>query len=191
MLNTQIRILPSRETSPMTSDHERELKKWEDMLGSRLSSDCRIFLLQFNAGSPHPNIFDEVTPDAVLRGYDTQAVCDRLYDLEQAMSSGKGNICGDAVPPGFVFFGQNPGGLAFLISLREVDFGAVFLWQGATNRWGVDGNDEPRLFRQADSFGAFLCRRYDTLEQSDHRHWATPDALNNARIFEWEQGECR
>ena len=175
-----MKIAPSQESSPIPADQAGRIQSWETELGTQLPADYRAFLLRFNGGFPYPNLFDEVTPEAGRRGPDTLVICDRLYDLDYAMGLGKGAIYGDAVPPDVVFFGQDPGGMEFLISLREPDFGAVLLWLGTTSRWGTDGNDEGRLFKQADSFHAFLAHLYDTEDKLGYRHWATPAAVQNA-----------
>ena len=175
-----MKIAPPRGRVSVARDQQDRVQAWSNHLGRKLPADYRTFLIRYDGGSPYPNIFDEVTPDAVRRGPDTQAFCDVIYDLDYARSETDDATYGNAVPSGFIPIAQDPGGLEILLSLRDADFGHVFLWQGTTEPWGSEGNNENRLFRQASSFVAFLDSLYDTPDKIGYDQWATPWRVENA-----------
>jgi hypothetical protein len=162
------------------ADQSARIAAWETHLGQRIPTDYRAFLIRYDGGFPYPNVFEDVTPDAVRRVPDKAAICDRLYGLDLAKAETDGATFGKGVPPGYALIGQDPGGLILLLSLRAGNAGAIHIWQSTSNIWGTDGNDESRVFKQADSFTAFLGSLFDTSDKVGYDYWATPSVLENA-----------
>lgn len=175
-----MKIAPEKGRAPIPADQAARIADFAAVVGGKLPADYTAFLTRYDGGFPYPNVFDEVTPDAVRRSVDRQAFCDRLFSLENVESHAKGEIFGSAVPEGFLLIGEDPGGLIFLLSLRPNDFGGVFLWQANSARWGSEDNNEAHIFRQSESFTAFLDSLYDTDDKIGYDHWATPFIVANA-----------
>lgn len=175
-----MKIAPEKGRAPIPSDQAARIADFAAGVGSKLPVEYATFLTRYDGGFPYPNVFDEVTPDAVRRSVDKQAFCDRLFSLENVESHANGEVFGKAVPVGFLFIGEDPGGLIFLLSLRPGDFGAIFLWQANSATWGSPDNNEDHIFQQSDSFPTFLDSLYDTEDKIGYDHWATPFVVANA-----------
>lgn len=176
-----MKIAPPRGRTSIAADQPEKLKQWMAALGRTLPKDYQTFLLRYDGGAPYPNIFDDPTPAELREVADTQVFCDRLYPLDDARAEAEGANYGDAVPSGFVPFAEDPGGIVLLLSLREGDFGAVMVWRATIATWGSDDNNHSHLFRQSDSFTAFLTSLYDTDDKIGYAQWTTPWRLENAR----------
>jgi hypothetical protein len=175
-----MKIAPEKGRAPIPADQAARITDFATNIGGQLPVDYLTFLTRYDGGFPYPNVFDEVTPDAVRRSVDRQAFCDRLFDLENVAAHSRGETFGKAVPTGFLLIGEDPGGLIFLLSLRPDDFGALFLWQANSAPWGSAENNETHIFQQASSFSDFLDSLYDTEDKIGYDHWATPFIVANA-----------
>lgn len=175
-----MKIAPPRDRQPIPEDQAKQIKDWSATLGRALPPDYEAFLLRYNGGAPYPNIFDDATPAEFRTVADTQTFCDILYDLDFAKDETSGATYGDAMPVGYITFGEDPSGLIFLISLENDTFGNVFLWRATDAAWGSDGNTAARLFLQSPSFTAFLDSFYDTQDKIGYDHWAIPWNVDNA-----------
>ncbi len=165
---------------PIPVDQAARVAAWEASFGQDFPGEYRSFLTRYDGGFPYPLFFDEATPDAFRRFPDPRAICDRLFSLDEAQAHTGTGMFGGGTPPGFVVFGEDPAGLSLLLSMRSQDLGGIFLWQATTLPWGSDGNDEGRLFKQADSFVAFLDSLYETDDLEGYEHWATRLVVANA-----------
>ena len=175
-----MKIAPEKGRAPIPADQAARVEAFAVSVDAQLPSDYEAFLTRHDGGFPYPNLFDQVTPDTVRWSVERQAICDRLFGLENVASHAKGDIFGNATPTGFLLIGEDPGGLVFLLSLRAEDFGAVFLWQSNGALWGSAENNENHIFQQAVSFSDFLDSLYDTEDKIGYDHWVTPFAVANA-----------
>lgn len=159
-----------------------DLAALEHSLGARLPEPFRQFCLRFDGGYPYPNMFDAaiIRAGAVISA-DPMMFVEFFYPLAEMQAHWQGETYGEGCPPEMLLIGNEPGGVEILLSLRAQTLGMVYLWQGSTNIWGSDGNDEGALHLQAPSFGAFLAQLCDTPDKAGHAHWATPRHLALAR----------
>jgi len=172
-----MKIAPPRDRQPIPADQAAQIKDWSATLGRALPKDYETFLQRYDGGAPYPNIFDDATPAEFRMVADTQTFCDFLYDLSFAKDETNGATYGNAIPADHVLFGEDPSGLIFLISLES---GAVVLWRATDAAWGTEGNTAERLFKQSESFTAFLDSLYDTQDKIGYDHWAIPWNIENA-----------
>lgn len=154
-------------------DAADDIATWERDVGIALPDDYRRFMLTFNGGYPYPNVFAHQTPMDEYPLAGGRTFLDPLFDWAMIESEWRDRtIYGDALPPGHLMIGGDPGGLLVLMTLGADDFGAVVTWVARGGPWGSERNT--RTWPLAASFTGFIEQLHDDAERSGWRHWHMP-----------------
>ncbi len=127
----------------------------EARLGAALPTPYRDFLLRYNGGRPQPYYYDVPGwSGGVGIVNDFNGVLPGQYnDIEGHTENLRGRL-----PSGFIPIGDDPGGNALLIALREEGRGKIYFWDHGNQPYdcGPRLSDYPNIFLVADDLDTFL-----------------------------------
>lgn len=163
-----------------------EFNKWEAENGKRLPNSYKLLLGIANGGYVYPNIVANTDIEGRISYGDAGLFFSVLYDWHTCLSNFEGDTFGEGTPPNFLMFGNDPGGVEFILSVRNHDFGSVYGWPHSSNIWGTDGNEENALILISSSFAGFISSLSDNREKDGLDFFGGEEELKRAIVFDVE-----
>lgn len=139
--------------APIGPEHVAAL---EQRIGQGLPGDYRQFLLDVNGGEPEVNYYPPAEDLGVsVRDFFQLGSDDRYISLETHL-----DVYAGRVPPDFLPVANDDGGDLICLSLRDHDYGRVYLWD---HNW-ESNDDEPPTDENLHPVAASFTEFYRGLE---------------------------
>jgi hypothetical protein len=154
------------------ADPAPKIAEWEKSTGRKLPEDYKKFMSKYDGGRIYPLIFDRKIPLEVYSMGTSETFLNMFYPWQTVAGIWNGEMFADRTPPDFVVVGSSPGGVEVLLSLADETHGQIFLWLHSPSDWGT--GDNKHVWRQEDSFRAFVESLYENEEEEGHEYWYLP-----------------
>jgi hypothetical protein len=141
----------SSKLKPITID---QVDSFEKMIGSKLPTDYREFLLASNGGDPGESVFDSGDELGLLVVQEFLGLGDKTldYTLERNYET---YVLQDRLPAGMLPIASEPGGNLFCLGISPEHFGKVFFWDHELEDYEFQYEFE-NMILLTDSFSRFI-----------------------------------